>query len=406
MNVLMVTSGAPRPFNGAGTRAYHLLKSLAGAHTVSLLALMDRAEKVPFSPQDIAALASPVRLVDLPDARSKRLRQAFSLLSGRSFALTVNSPAMAQSIIDELVASSAIDVVVFERVFVAGYRLPAHVGVVLDQHNIEHELVERSVAQATSRVRRFYGAREARHLRRGELERCERADAIAVCSERERALLADLLPGKLITVAPNGVDLAAFPFDAAADEVPGRIIFTGTMHYQPNTQAALTFARLCWPRIHEQEPSATWHIVGAGAPPEVQALGKLPGVTVTGWTPDVHPHLAAANVAIAPLSVGGGTRLKILEAFATGKAVVSTALGCEGIDVTPGVHLLVEDDMRRFGDAVVTLLRDAQRRRELGAQGHALVKAQYSWDASGQRLAQVVEAVAARKRTQRRSLPA
>jgi polysaccharide biosynthesis protein PslH len=138
-------------------------------------------------------------------------------------------------------------------------------------------------------------------------------------------------------------------------------------------------------------PEATWYLVGARPPASFRRLAALPGVTVTGEVPQTQPYLREAAVAVAPLLVGGGTRLKILEALAMEKAVVTTSLGCEGLDVVPGEHLLVADEPDAFADAVTRLLQDDDLRARLGAAGRQLVERAYSWSWSGRTFARAVE---------------
>src|SRR5262249_17624611 len=205
----------------------------------------------------------------------------------------------------------------------AGYRLPPGVRAIIDQHNIEHELLRRSYQQTTSLVRRCFERLEYSPQRRGELARCRQADAVLVCSERERRMLERLVPDCRGQVVPNGVDLETletFEQRAETQEVPGRVIFTGTMSYHANVHAALLFAQHCWPAIRAAVPDATWQIVGADPPEEVRHLATLPGVTVTGTVPSMQPYLASAAVAIAPLRIGGGGGPGELGGFGVGKA--------------------------------------------------------------------------------------
>src|SRR5262249_19343747 len=220
--------------------------------------------------------------------------------------------------------------------------------------NIEHELLRRSCSYERSSMRRYYNWLEYRLLKPVELARCRRASAISVTSEREQALLRSLVPEVPIEVVPNGVDTASFhPSATHEPEVARRLVFTGTYAYRPNVDAVLSFARECWPRIRACLPDATWDIVGSAPPPNVLALAALPGMRVTGAVPDVRPYLAGAAVAVVPIRFGGGTRLKVLEALAMGKAVVSTSLGCEGLALKSGTHLVVEDDPEAFASEVV-----------------------------------------------------
>lgn len=207
-----------------------------------------------------------------------------------------------------------------------------------------------------------------------------------------------LLPQQLIVTVPNGVDTEMFQQRGNREEVLGRIVFTGAMNYYPNVNAVLFFAQHCWPLIQAHAPDATWQIVGREPPAEIGALARLPGVQVTGSVPDVRPYLTEAAVALAPLQIGSGTRLKILEALAMGKALVSTSIGCEGIAVVPGKHLLIADQPETFASAVVELLNDPTKRHELGTAGRKLVETQYSWTQCSDRLLQQLEHLKERPR--------
>ena len=201
------------------------------------------------------------------------------------------------------------------------------------------------------------------------------------------------MPRNVIEVVANGVDLEIWQPPDLEQEVAGRIIFTGSMDYYPNVSAVLFFAQACWPLIREQVPHAHWLIVGRNPPPEVQQLAELPGVTVTGSVPDTRPYFAEAEVAIVPLQIGSGTRLKILEALSMQKAVVSTSLGAEGLSVVHDKHLLIADDPPAFAQSVVELLQQPERRRTLGEVGRRLVEAEYSWERCGEQLLDVLDRV-------------
>ncbi len=298
-----------------------------------------------------------------------------------------------QKAFEALLVRDHYDAVLFESDLMAGYCVPEGVKIIIDQHNLEYEIPQRTAEQGKHSLRRWYNRKEARLLKRGEIERCRKADLVTVTSERERKILQQELPQQ-IAVVPNGVDIETFIRDKTAREQPHQIIFTGTMDYYPNTQAALFFAQQCWPLIRAQIPDATWQIVGRNPPPEVQHLTQMPGVTVTGWVPDMRPHLAVAAIAIAPLQIGSGTRLKILEALSMSRAVVSTSLGCEGLSVESGKHLLVADQPLAFAEAVISLLQHPERRKTLGDAGRALVEATYSWNHCGADLLQALKAMA------------
>ncbi|MDQ2716580.1 MAG: glycosyltransferase [Chloroflexota bacterium] len=396
MKLLVMSPNFPRPTWGAGTRNYHLLKALASKHTVSLLALVDSAEMQDYDSSLLEEWARVVQVVVRPQPRSKRKQQVVASVRGQSYVLAVQTVARMQEALDALLARDRYDAVVFESALIAGYRLPAGLKVVIDQHNIEYELLQRTYKHEVAWLRRWYNWRESCLLKPIEIARCRRAQAVLVTSERERLSLQRVLADKLIEVVPNGVDIQAFQGESgvAAQEIAGRLVFTGTMDYYPNVDAVLSFARQCWPLIQAQYPEATWYIVGKNPLPDVRKLGDIPGITVTGFVADVRPYLASASVAIAPLSVGSGTRLKLLEAFAMRKAVVSTSLGCEGLAVRSGTHLLVEDQPEAFAHAVLAFLRNPEKRRLFGSAGRALVEEQYSWERCGARLLHVLDEIA------------
>lgn len=392
MNLLMVSSYVPGRSWGAGTRSYYLLQALARQHSVSLLAVsVDSSTETVSNALQEMKLKDVWQITSTSSVQKKRIQQIVTLLQGKSYLLSLHYKEEVQKKIDALLTQNHYDAVLFEGIFIAGYHVPNNLPVIIDQHNIEHELLQRTYQQERSWVRKWYNRWETRKLKPIELERCRKAQGVLVTSEREYLLLKQLAPQCLVEVVPNGVDTKTFKLIDAQQEVDHRLVFTGTMSYHPNTQAVLFFARECWPLIRAQLPQATWQIVGNSPPPEIERLAELPGVTVTGTVPNVQPYLAAASVVVAPLLVGSGTRLKILEALAMQKAVVSTSLGCEGLAVKDGEHLIVADQPESFALAVIDLLQHAKKRASLGNAGRALVDAEYSWERCGKALNRALE---------------
>jgi sugar transferase (PEP-CTERM/EpsH1 system associated) len=380
VNILMVCPNIPSPTWGASARNFHVLRALASKHTVSLVALGDYAEHGGSAHAAALEGLTRTREVIAPCyASRKRWRQLRNIVLRKADAIDLYTVDALQEAITRTCAHGHYDAVLFESVFMAGYRVPHDLKVIVDQHNIEYELMLRAHDVETAQLRKWYYAWEGSRLKPVELERCHRADAVLVTSERDRLALQALLPASLIEVVPNGVDTHAFGAVETGHEVPGRIIFTGSMDYYPNVHAACYFAETCWPLVRARLPEVTWQIVGRNPPPRVRDLARLPGVTVTGAVPDTRPYMAAATVAIAPLLIGSGTRLKILEALAMGKAMVSTTRGCEGLAVSGGEHLEVADDPAAFAGAVTALIADPGRRQALARAGRRLVETRYDW---------------------------
>jgi glycosyltransferase involved in cell wall biosynthesis len=271
----------------------------------------------------------------------------------------------------------------------AYYRLPGGVPTVLDLHNVEYEVLVRAAgAPGVGAVRRVYSQAEAVKFRRDEPRLWRRFTALLTTSERDRQQVLAHAPGLQVTVVPNGVDTAFFhpaPPDYVRTGAEPTVVFTGMMAYYPNQDGVLYFAEQIWPLVRREIPAARFIVVGTDPPPAIRALAEGDnGITVTGAVPDVRPYVWEADLCVVPLRIGGGTRLKIVEALAMEKAIVSTTIGCEGIDVTPGKTLAVADTPATFAAATVELLRSPKRRVTLGQAGRALALARYDWTAAAQ----------------------
>jgi len=211
----------------------------------------------------------------------------------------------------------------------------------------------------------------------------ERFDSVLAVSDADRAtflrLYGDGVP-RPVHVVSTGVDTKYFAPEASAAD-SRTLVFTGSMDWLPNEDAMVYFCREVLPLIRGEESAVTLSIVGRAPTPTVRKLAEDHGVTVTGRVDDVRPHMRDAAVYVVPLRIGGGTRLKIFEAMAMGRAVVSTTVGAEGLPVTSGEHVVLADEPRTFARAVVRLLRDVGRRRALEAAARSFVVARYDWSA-------------------------
>ncbi len=394
MEILVLAPYPPHPhYFGASIRTYSLVRMLAREHQVTVLCFASPEERAALGP--LRELCAGVQTVDHPPgARRKRLYQIRALLARPYSYYATYSPVMAAALA-RLLAQRRFDLVQLEGGDMAPYyKLPATILKVLDEHNIEYQLLERTWRQARSPLRRLYNRLEAQKLRRAELAACQRVDAVLATSDVDRAALARDVPEVPIHVIPNGVDTAFFMPDGAPED-PRSVLFTGAMDYHPNTDGVLYFAGEIWPRIRTQALESVLTVVGKNPPARVRALTR-DGIVVTGTVPDVRPWMRRAAVFVVPLRVGGGTRLKILEALASGRAVVSTSLGCEGLEITPGEEIIVADAPQAFADAVVRCLRDPVLRARLGARGRALVERRYRWEAIGATLNDLYRELAGR----------
>lgn len=290
--------------------------------------------------------------------------------------------------LETITDGASFDLVHIDIIHMAGYeellrrKLPG-ARIVYNWHNIESELMWRYSEGAVSYARKVYARATARRLAALEQHILQTAYGHVVCSERERQRLLEVVPGAHIEVIENGVDTAYFkiPEESAPDR--RRVVFVGSMNYHANVEAAVFFTRQIWPGVRERFPEWILTVVGSNPAPAVLELGSEPGVEVTGTVDDVRPYYREAAVAIVPLLTGSGTRLKILEAMAAGVPVVSTALGMEGLAVTPGEHLLAAESREEWLEAMATAV---ERRDSLTRAARALVESRYDWDALGAKL--------------------
>jgi glycosyltransferase involved in cell wall biosynthesis len=231
-----------------------------------------------------------------------------------------------------------------------------------------------------------------RRMQRFEARALARSDLVVAVSDADAATFSRLYPGaarRPVHVVPTGVDTDYFRPSAKAAR-RGHLVFTGSMDWLPNEDGVLYFAHEIFPRIRAAEPGVTLSIVGRAPTPAVRRLSELPGIEVTGRVEDVRPYIADGNVYVVPLRVGGGTRLKIFEAMAMGRAVVSTTIGAEGLPVTSGRDIAIADDPVEFAGAVVRLIRDEETRRGLEVAARRLVRERYDWSVVAQEFEQAL----------------
>src|SRR2546428_543140 len=207
---------------------------------------------------------------------------------------------------------------------------------------------------------------------------CARARLTVAVSEADRTMVAAHAPKARVRAIPTGVDTSYFTPNGS-HEAPGSVVLPGSMNWWPNEDSVVYFVEAILPRIRSEMPEVSLTVVGRNPSARVLQLAATAGVRVTGTVDDVRPYVAEASVGVVPLRVGGGTRIKIFELLAMGKAVVSTTVGAEGLPLISGTHCLRVDDPADFAAAIVALLRDPARRRALGSAGRRLVEERYSW---------------------------
>jgi polysaccharide biosynthesis protein PslH len=254
--------------------------------------------------------------------------------------------------------------------------------VICTHHSVESDLLRLRAKRVSMPMIRGYVNWQADRLEETERSITPGLALNVMMSEVDRQRLLAIAPQAVTTVVPNGVNTDFFHPDYAPG-VAGRVVFVGPTYSFPNFDAVEFLAREIWPRVRALLPAATLDIVGRYHPEHMQRFRDIPGMKLSGHLDDLRPSLAAASCVVAPLRVGGGTRLKILDAWAMGKAVVSTSTGCEGLDARDGENLLVRDDPVAFADAILEVLSDQAMRIRLGDSGRQTVIARYAWGKIG-----------------------
>ncbi len=246
-------------------------------------------------------------------------------------------------------------------------------------HNVEAAIWRRHYEVASSPIWKAISWGEWRKMEASERRYLRLADRVLTVSETDRDAFAGFLaPGKL-TVISTAVDVDYFQ-PIPVEETANSLVFTGSMDWLPNEDAMLYFVDAILPLIKQQCPDVSLEVVGRSPSRKLQALAEREkSVRLTGWVEDIRPFVARGSICIVPLRIGGGTRLKILEAMAMSKAVVSTSVGAEGLPVQAGENILLADTPGDFADSVVSLLRDSKERKRMGASARVLVQEKYSW---------------------------
>jgi len=388
MRILFLTPQMPYPpQKGTALRNWGLITGLAGKHDVVVLSFLDPEQPSRIPPEFRAVcrgevIAPPVRtlytrLLDMvrTSAPDMALRLAASSYAER-LCYWLNHEQF------DVVHIEGIEMTPYLDVIATSERRPL---IVFDDHNCEHLLQRRAFETDIQQPGRWpaaiYSFVQWRRLRKYEAEICSRADRVIAVSETDAEALRKLVPDTNIAVIPNGINSDVYkPHDPSIQD-ESALVFTGTMDFRPNVDAVLWFAQKALPQIKARVPNVHLYVVGQRPHRRLQSLMHNPSVTITGRVDDPKPYIAKAAVYVVPLRVGGGTRLKLLEAMSMGKAIVSTRLGAEGFPVSDGKELVLADSPADFASAVVELLNHPERRRLLGEQGRIFVEQQYDWRA-------------------------
>lgn len=382
MKILFTMPYTPIPpkFGGA-MRVYNLIKIAARHHDVTLLAIGRKKDendlRTHFGPGVNNAYIVPQQW----QRKIPRFAQLYSLINGHSFFYMQGNSKLMQRKINQTLHETEFDIVQTEFAHMASHNLPTHAVKILDAHNVEHDNFRRMYLNAHTPLRKLHYFSEYKKVYREETNACSHYDGVFVTSRRDKEILDANVPTVPKYVVPNGVDTSYFTPSSETPE-PYSLVFTGAMSYLPNNDGVLYFLDNIFPLILKKAPETKVYIVGSN-PPERLTRRASRNIIITGFVEDVRPYVRRASAHIVPLRMGSGTRIKVLEAMAMKKPIVTTSIGCEGIDIVNNETAIVADEPIAFAEGVLKLLRDNVLRLKLSANGFELVNEKYEWSVIG-----------------------
>ncbi len=387
--ILLLTPQLPYPpHQGTSLRNYHIICGLAQKHTVSLLSFVEENQSIDeLQIEPLLEQIDQLETVSVPKRTSqKRLVQL----------VTTSQPDMAHrlaSSVFEVKLRALLNERPFHIIQIEGIELARYIPIirqvspqskiVFDNHNAETELQHRNFLTDIRRLKRLpaaiYSWIQVQRLRRFERWACLESDGVTAVSEADADLLETLIgqSEKSVVAIPNSIDITQYQHQVDTP-IPFDLIFAGKMDYRPNVDAVLWFAEQVWPYIVEKRPLTTWAIVGQKPHERLMGLKEQSGITLTGFVESMQPYWHGAQIAIMPFRIGSGTRLKIIEAMASGTPIVSTPVGAEGFPVTSGQELVLAELAHEMATAVLSLLDNPENRTKLILNATEFVK-QYDW---------------------------
>ena len=393
MKVLFLSSWFPYPpDNGSRIRIFNLIKQLSGEHNITLLSFFRDSKVTEERLKAMQHYCSTVQAIPLAPFRSNSYRSILGFLSSRPRFLVDTYSRQMQRLVEQAGEEQDFSAIIASQIATAPYAAR-----VKDVPRIFEEvelttLWEKCARQEHVGRRLRYGLMWWK-TRRFTAHLLRQFDGWTVVSRKEWANVQDIAPDcRRVAVVPNGVDLDRYRGDFGAPE-PGTLVFPGALTYDANFDAMAFFLHQIFPHIKARRPEIILRITGKANGVPVDDLSLDESIILTGYLDDVRPTVAQSWVCVVPLRLGGGTRLKILEAMALGTPVVATSKGAEGLDATPGRDILLADGPTEFAEAVLRLLSDGTLRARLAANGRRLVEERYSWETCARQLGKLLEQV-------------
>lgn len=399
MKILFITTALPYPLDGgAKIRTFNLVKNVAGKHKVTLLSFVDSKDE----PGNISTLERyGFKVATVKRASHNKLALFFNLFycffKAKPFVIQKYCSSAMRNKITNLIGKQKFDIVQFEHLHMAQYlSLFKNTRAILAMHNIDSTIAERYYREEKNVFKKAYASLQWKKLRKYESVMYTKFGICLTVSEKDKERLKQISPETNAAVIPNGVDTTYFDLSTEVSE-PNSLIFTGMMNWLPNVDAMLYFHKHIFPLIEKDIADVKLYIVGRNPLAKLKELGKEHNIVVTGAVDDIRPYVRRSSVVIVPLRIGGGTRLKILEAMSMGKPVVSTSIGCEGLEVVHRENIIVADTPSEFATNIIALLKGNIPISQFGENGRNLVCERYEWKKIGQQLCCVYKDIVKQK---------
>jgi polysaccharide biosynthesis protein PslH len=382
MRILWVKAGKILPVDTGGRiRSFNILRHLAERNDTIFVSYYDGARDEQYE-RELSALFPHV-VVFPSGAPSGNVGQlvnyAMHLLHSAPYAVTKFSTPKVRRSVADVIATHRPDVAVCDFLSASlNFPDPLPIPSVLFQHNVETALWDRQARHERNPAKKVAFTMEAGKMRRYERTTVHRFHHVVAVSDNDRTLMAAMTDASRITVVPTGVDVATYR-SAAGQNGSSNVMFLGSMDWPANIDGVEFFCEQVWPRVIAEVPGARFQVVGRNPPGRITRLASE-SVEIVGAVKSVLPALRAAPVFVVPLRIGGGTRLKIYEAMAAERAIVSTSVGAEGLDFTDGEDIVIADEADAFADEVIALLRDPVRQQALGSAA-GKTAARFDWSA-------------------------
>lgn len=395
MKILWVKANKLLPLHSGGDiRSYHIARYLASRHELSLFSYYDGSPDAEYERQ-LTEEFSGACCVCTRKAQStiaRALDYVLKIGDSAPYAVSRFRSLSVQKRLHDLLSEGGFDVAVCDFLDAAiNFPCPSPIPVVLFQHNVESEIWRRHATTEASRAKRLVYEMEFKRIVAYEQAAVRRFHHVIAVSGHDKKLMSAWIDPSRLTVVPTGVDLQQYVSKVSGGEPSVLVVFVGAMDWEPNIDAVEYFCRQIWPSVLEEIPGARFRVVGRNPDRRVQRFAS-DSIEMTGRVPSVMDHLLEAAVVVVPLRIGGGTRLKIYEAMAAGKAVVSTSVGAEGLEVHNGQNIILADSARSFSDSVVTLLKDRELRRRYGRSAAELALG-HGWPVVGRKFETVLERI-------------